>query len=476
MRENLKNIFLFCVFGLLLGSCQKKTTWDIQEFGAVANDSTVNTKAIQKAIDACSKAGGGTVLIKDGTYTSGTILLKSNINLHIAENATLLSSINPNDFVPIDPFIDATGQYRGQCLIGAMDVENVSITGKGTIDGRGEKFYPKEVKKTLQRLGIKEKKHDYSNLISKNNRYAVKKIRYGNRPFLIRFVRVKNSIFKDIKLRQPAAWTLHFFQCDQFLVDGIDIHSKANRNNDGIDIDSSTNGKIINSHINSDDDAICFKGTSAAAVNNIYVENCKMSSGWGGVKFGTESMGDFKNITIKNCSIYDNRGGGIKILSVDGANIENIIIDHIDMKNVDMPIFIRLGERGLSYRGEEQRPVGSINNVKISNINAVTRSIEDSRIKPPAGIFITGTPNHKIKNVSIENVNIKLPGGGTKELKERKVPENEFMYPEYTKFDGALPAYGLFARHISGLKTTNVVFELSEKEERAETLFVDVNE
>lgn len=459
----------------LLTGCAKQSIWNINDYGAKADSSKVNTKEIQEAINACSQAGGGTVLVENGTYVSGTILLKSNVNLHIADNASLLSSINPNDFEPVDPFIDATGQYRGTCFIGAVDVENVSITGKGTIDGRGRKFRPEEIEKTLKRLGVKEKIHDYSHLISENYRYSNKKIRYVNRPFLVRFVRVKNSTVKDITLRQPAAWTLHFYQCDKFIVDGIKIFSKANRNNDGIDIDSSTEGKIINCHINSDDDAICFKGTSVKPVDNVYVENCRLSSGWGAVKFGTESMGDFKNITIKNCEIYDTRGGGIKILSVDGANIQNILIDSIRMENVDMPIFIRLGERGLTYRNEEKRPAGSIDNVSISNITAITRSIENSRLVPPSGIFITGTPNHKIGEVSIKNVKIVLPGTGTKEDANRVVPENEFKYPEYIFFGGALPAYGIFARHIENLKTENVIFELQEKDEREEIVLIDVN-
>lgn len=472
----LRRITLILSLAICLSSCnQKKAFYDISEYGAVGDSLTVNTAAIQKAIDDCSKNGGGTVILKSGNYVSGTLLLKNNVNLKVTEGAKLISSINPNDFIPIDPFIDATGQYRGQCLIGAIDVENVSITGKGIIDGRGEKFKPKEVKKTLQRLGIEEKKHDFTHLLSKNNRYVSKKIRYGNRPFLVRFVRVKNSKFKDITLQQPAAWTLHFFQCNNFLVDGIKIHSKANRNNDGIDIDSSTNGKIINSHIDSDDDAICFKGTSSKAVDSIYVEHCKISSGWGAIKFGTESMGDFKNITVKNCKIYDNRGGGIKILSVDGANIENIKIDSIQMENVDMPIFVRLGERGLSYRGVEQRPVGNIKNVEISNITATTRSIENSRVVPPCGMFLTGTPLHKIENISIKNINITLPGTGSKEDAKIVVPENEFTYPEYTKFGGAVPAYGLFARHIKSLNVENISFKLLESDERKETILIDVD-
>lgn len=474
LKKQFCNIVKAVIFAIILSSCQQQTDWNINDFGAIADGKTLNTQAIQNAINACNAAGGGRVVIEGGTYVCGTVLLKSNVELHLAAGATLLSSINPNDFTPIDPFIDATGQYRGQCFIGAIDVENVAITGKGVIDGRGKMFYRNEIEKTLKRLGVKEKKHDFSHLIADNDNYTNNNIRYGNRPFLVRFVRVKNSRFKNITLRQPAAWTLHFFQCDNFVVDGIVIYSHANRNNDGIDIDSSTNGVIKNSHINSGDDAVCIKGTSSKPTQYLEVYNCRLSSHWGAIKFGTESMGDFKDITVKNCTIYDNKGGGIKILSVDGSNIENIVIDSLKMENVDMPIFMRLGERRLAYRGAEVRPVGSIKNVSISNITAITRSLEESRVVPPSGIFLTGTPNHKIENVKLSNIHITLPGGGTAEDAKKVVPENEIMYPEFTKFDGCVPAYGLFARHIKNLQTSNISFSLQNNDERREIVLIDV--
>ncbi len=471
---NLKKITIL-IFTLLISiSCSKKTHWNITEFGAKADGKTVNTEAIQQAIDACSKAGGGTVTIEGGIYISGTILLKDNVNLHVAENSTLMASINPNDFYSIDPFIDATGQYRGQCLVGAADVKNISITGKGIIDGQGKMFTPQNAKKTLKKLGLKEKKEDFSGLIAKDNNYVNKNIRYSNRPFLVRLVRVTNSKLKDITLRQPAAWTLHFFQCNTFEVDGIEIYSKANRNNDGIDIDSSTNGMIKNSLVNSDDDAICFKATSPLATKNVTVQDCKLSSGWGAIKFGTESMGNFEDITVKNCHIFDTRGGGIKILSADGANAKNILIDNINMVDVEMPIFIRLCERRLTYRGAEQLQTGSITNVTISNIKAVSRKKEDLRMFPTVGFYFSGTPNHKLGTINLENIDITLPGGGTEEDSKVVVPENVTQYPEFTML-GITPAYGMYARHISNLTTKNISFKVTSKDAREEIITDNVN-
>lgn len=469
-------IIIICCFLIvaITPSFGQQKVWDVKEFGAIDDGETVNTEAIQQAIDACNKAGGGIVNVAGTTFVSGTLLLKSNVTLNITENTTLQGSINPNDYPVVDPFIDATGQFRGQCFIGAIDVENVAITGKGTINGQGEQFTPANVKITIEKLGLVIKEPDFSSLIAKDSKYVNNKIRYSNRPFLVRMVRSKNVKLKDIHLRQPAAWTLHFFQCDGFEVDGIDIHSHANQNNDAIDIDSSINGFIQNTTIDSGDDAICFKSTSPKPTANVLVKNCKIKSEWGAIKFGTESMGDFKNITVKDCFIHNTRGGGIKILSVDGANIDNVLIEDIIMENVEMPIFIRLGERGLTYRDAHKNPVGSINNVTIKNIKATTRALSESRVKPSSGVFITGTPNHKIGAVNLKNIKITLPGGGTIEDAQIVVPENETQYPEFTML-GATPAYGLFGRHIDKLKVKKMKFTLTAPDKRQKTVLLDVN-
>ncbi|WP_282136770.1 glycoside hydrolase family 28 protein [Seonamhaeicola maritimus] len=469
-----KSTLLLSFIIMALFSCERKTVWDVREFGAIDDNKTINTEAIQSAIDACNEAGGGTVTLDGETFISGTLLLKSNVTLNVTENTILLGSINPNDYPVVDPFIDATGQFRGQCFIGAIDVENVAITGKGTINGQGEMFTPKNVKETIKKLGIEIIKPDFSNLIAKDNKYVNNNIRYSNRPFLVRMVRSKNVKLKDIHLRQPAAWTLHFFQCNNFEVDGIDIHSHANRNNDAIDIDSSTNGVIKNVTIDSGDDAICFKSTSPKPSSDVEVYDCKLKSHWGAIKFGTESMGDFKNITIRDCFIHDTRGGGIKILSVDGANIDNVLIENITMENVEMPIFIRLGERGLTYRGVPKKPVGSINNVTIKNIKATVSSLDKLRLTPTTGFFFTGTPNHKIGRITFENIDVTLPGGGTDDDGKIEVPENETQYPEFIHL-GATPAYGVYARHVEQLETNNVVFHLNTEDKRQETVLIDVN-
>ncbi|TRX51655.1 glycoside hydrolase family 28 protein [Fulvivirga sp. M361] len=460
VRSFINGILLILISHPFTGCQSSDKTWNVLEFGAIGDSATINTIAIQKAIDACSEAGGGTVLISDGTYLSGTILLKNNVALKVDQSAQLLGSENPMDYISIDGFVDATGQERGKCLVGALDVRNVSVTGQGRIDGRGHLFKQAHFTQLTQRLDVSK---------TVFNKHA------KNRPFLLRFVRSAGIVVKDVELRQPAAWTVHYYQCSDILMEGVKIYSHANANNDGIDLDSSYDAIIRNCDIDSGDDAICFKTTSPKPAHHIEVSNCRLKSDWGTIKFGTESMGDFYDIAIRNCDLHNTKGGGIKILSVDGADIYNIAINSIRMENVDMPVFIRLGERLRTYRDAPKQEVGSINDVKISNVTAVTRSVDESRVSPPSGIFISGTQKHKIGKVHLENITVKLPGGGKKEHRDPDIEEMETDYPEFSFF-GVLPAYGMYARHISTLEMNNVTFSIAGEDKREERLLVDVTD
>ncbi|CDF79845.1 polygalacturonase (GH28) [Formosa agariphila KMM 3901] len=449
MNSTLKIVTLICTV-IFFSFTSKQKIYNIKSFGAKGDSLTINTIAIQKTIDKCSKNGGGLVQVSDGIYITGTIILKDNVTLEITENAKLVGSSNPQDYVSIDTFIDAVGQERGTCLIGSINASNIGIKGEGVIDGNGAAFLSKNL--TIKKKALQ---------ITDNN--------FGkNRPFLLRFVKSENITLKNIHIREAAAWACHFYQSKNILVDNINIYNHANKNNDGIDLDSSHDVIIKNCNIDSGDDAICIKSTSPLPTYNVQVSNCILKSDWGTLKFGTESMGDFYNIDIRDCKIYDTKGGGIKILSVDGANIYDITIENIEMDNVDMPIFIRLGERLNTYRGAEQRQVGTIDNVLIKNIKATTRTLETSRVSPPSGILITGTPNHNIGTIQLENIHIELPGGGTQPV-NTNIPEDETRYPEFSFFN-VLPAYGLYARHIKELKTTQLTFKVDYTDERFESI------
>ncbi|ADV49764.1 glycoside hydrolase family 28 [Cellulophaga algicola DSM 14237] len=452
---NITSLFIaLLLLGAMVSFSLKPKIYDIKNFGAKGDSITINTKAIQKAIDKCSKNGGGIVVIKEGVYSSGTILLKDNVTLQIDKSAKLLGSANPQDYQSIDTFVDATGQKRGTCLIGAMGAKNIGISGSGSIDGNGTAFLPENLFIKKKALGI-----------SGEDRFG------GNRPFLLRFVKSTQITLKNIHLREAAAWACHFFQSSNILVDNVSIYNHANQNNDGIDLDSSHDIIIKNCNINSGDDAICIKSTSPLPTYNVKVSNCTLKSDWGAIKFGTESMGDFYNIDIRDCKIEDTKGGGIKILSVDGANIHDVLIENIEMNHVDMPIFVRLGERLRTYRTTDKQAVGSIHNVRIKNIKATTRGLDSSRVSPPSGILITGTPKHKIGALTLENITIDLPGGGKlSDLFE--VPEDETRYPEFSFFN-VLPAYGMYARHIKELKISSLDIKTETIDLRPETLIID---
>ncbi len=431
----------------------------VEKFGAVADGETVNTKAIQSAIDECHDTGGGVVILKSGIYRSGTIVLKDNVTLHIMRGAILRGTLNPLDYFNIDTFVDATGQSRGECLVGAVDAKNIGIIGNGTIDGMGEYFKANLNRERMTQSG--------ASADEVNNHATV-------RPFLLRFVRSEGVGLKSVNLRNPAAWTCHLFQCNNIKIDGISIVAHVNQNNDGIDLDSCTGAEIINCDIDTGDDAMCFKTTSPLPCQDVVVRNCRLKSDWGAIKFGTESMGDFRNITVENCEVYDTQGGGIKVLSMDGANIFDVRVNKVNMTNVDMPIFVRLGERLRTYRDAPQQPVGSIDNLYITNVTAVTRSREESRVDPPSGVFITGTPNARIGNVTLSNINITLPGGGTEDDSKIVVPEDETRYPEFSFF-GVQPAYGLNARHVDSLTMKSVSIYLSGEDGRPVSSITDVN-
>ena len=459
----MKNIIVYSItslvialffLGAMVSFSPKPKIYDIKNFGAKGDGITINTKAIQKAIDKCSKNGGGIVLLREGIFSSGTILLKDNVTLQIDENAKLMGSANPQDYQSIDTFIDATGQERGTCLIGAIGAKNIGISGTGSIDGNGAAFLAKNLAIKKKALGI-----------SGEDTFG------GNRPFLLRFVKTTQITLKNIHIREAAAWACHFFQSSNILIDNVSIYNHANKNNDGIDLDSSHDIVIKNCTINSGDDAICIKSTSPLPTYNVKVSNCTLRSDWGAIKFGTESMGDFYNIDIRDCTIEDTKGGGIKILSVDGANIHDVLIENIEMNQVDMPIFVRLGERLRTYRTTSKQAVGSIKDVVIRNIKATTRGLDSSRVSPPSGILITGTPKYKIGSLTLDHISIDLPGGG-KATDIIQVPEDETRYPEFSFFK-VLPAYGLYARHIKELKINDLKFKTTTADQRSEIVVIE---
>ncbi|MBC7914370.1 MAG: glycoside hydrolase family 28 protein [Pyrinomonadaceae bacterium] len=407
----------------------------VENYGAKPDGKTVNTQSIQRAIDYCSKSGGGKVRFPSGNWVSGTILLKDGVTLLMEEKATLLGSENIADYYIVDGFKDGTGQEMGYCFIGAIDVKNTGIEGKGTIDGRGKL------------------------VLASGGR--------NRRPFLIRFVRSNNIKVIGVNLRSSAAWTMHIFRCKDVKVEGLTINSRGLSNNDGIDIDCCQNVKISDCDISSGDDAICFKTTSPYPCKNIQIKNIRAYTNCAAIKMGTESAGNFEDITISNIEVVRAGLGAIKLLSVDGSNMRNITISDIKGDSVNVPIMIRLGARLKTFRPEDKKqPVGTINNITIKNV-----AIKNGTT---TGILISGIPNHYIKGINFENISISLNGGGTTEDAKIKLEEKIADYPEVRMFGKSIPTYGMYVRHASNLVFKNISITTKNPDARPAIIASDI--
>lgn len=415
-----------------------KGIFNVVEFGAVGDGRTLNTKAIQSAINACSQKGGGQVKVPAGRFVTGTILLKDNVTLYLDEQAVLLGSLNPADYKNVDPFKDGLGAEVGFAMVAAVDAKNVGLAGPGSIDGRG-----KEIADGMPFKGEG----------------------WGGRPFLVRFVRCTNVSLSDVRLLYAAAWTTNLFQCRKVAIERLKIVSYGVPHNDGIDVDSCQGVRIKDCDIESGDDALCFKTTSSMPTKDVTVSGCRLKSNQGAIKFGTESVANFENIRITNCQIRDTKNGGIKLLSVDGAHLQNVLISDITMDNVATPIFVRLGARLKTFRPEDKKGrVGTIDNVLIKNVRA--KAAAKAQIMPPSGIFITGIPGYKVGGLRLENIELELAGGGEREHGRQVLPENIDAYPEVNRFGPRLPSFGLYARHVNGLKVKGLTVKLDAADRR----------
>jgi polygalacturonase len=430
---------------LMVSPALYATDINITKYGAVGDGQTLNTTFIQKAIDECSKTGGGKVIFPAGNFLTGTIVLKDNVTLQLEKEAVILGSTNVEHYFNLDPFADGLGTDVGWALVVAVDAKNIGIEGEGSINGQGSKLKEEQIKTDNRPEGQ----------------------RWGRRPFLLRIVRCDGVTIKGITMLYSAAWTSHYFQSRNIRIENIKILSRGVAHNDGIDMDGSQDVVIKNCDINSGDDALCFKTTSSTmACKNIVVSGMRLKSSQGAIKMGTESMAPFENIKISDCYIYETNNGGIKLLSVDGAHLRNIEITGITMVEVKTPILIRLGSRLSVFRKgkDQQQQTGTLDHVVIRNVKA--KASDSAQLKPPSGILITGVPGHPVTDLTLENIEIDLLGDGTAENSRQQVPEAIDKYPEVKTFGPIIPAYGVWARHVEGLKMKNITFRLKHNDLR----------
>lgn len=432
---------LFCVFLLFVSATPAGLAADrladVTRHGVRGDGTTLNTAAIQQVIDTYSAQGGGVLVFPAGRYLTGTIQLKDNITLRLEAQAVLLGSTNATDYRNVDPFIDGTGAELGYALVVAVGARHVGLEGPGTIDGQG------------------------AALRAAQTPYVI-------RPFLVRWVRCTEIVVRDVQLRNAGAWTMHFFQSKAASVARVTIRSQGLANNDGIDIDSCENVRIEDCDIDTGDDAICLKATSPQPCRDITVTGCTLTSHCATIKMGTESLGDFERIRISHCNVLGARLGGIKLFSVDGAHVRDVIISDITMTNVAVPVMMRLGARLKTFRAsDESKPPGTLRDVTIRNLHAThARQL---------GLLISGIPGHSIENLTFENIDLQLEGGGKAEDVGVLLPEQEAAYPEIRMFGPTMPAFGAYLRHVRGVVFQNVRISVITPDARPEKIFIDVS-
>mgnify|MGYP002639071822 CR=1 FL=1 len=445
-------------------------SYNIVGFGAVGTGKILDTRAIQAAVDECSKNGGGTVYFPAGKYLSGTIYMKDNVNLNISIGAILLGSVDVNDFPQNKcDFPSYSDNYVSRALIWGEGLKNISISGMGTIDGQGAAFKDNKPNESeLEKLVT---------FFDDTTRYSPE-ARYINRPYIIRFISCSDIQINGITMRNSPMWMQQYLNCDYLSVKNITVYNHGSINNDMIDVDCCRNVVISDCFGDSADDALTLKSTGAFPTENVTITNCVLSSFCNVIKMGTESSGGFKNISITNCIIrpsseavliYGRKEGlaGIALEIVDGGILDGVTISNITITGTTAPIFMRLGNRARQYQPTIEKPeVGIFRNVVVSNIVASSAQI--------TGCSITGIPDHPIENVTLSNIKINFVGGGTKLQAETEVQENEDKYPESTMF-GILPASGFYCRHVEGLTFRDVDIDFNHPEERPALVCDDVH-
>lgn len=480
MSENIKyKHILFVVFSLLITSVwanNNKTGWpgeiikegkselNIVSFGAVGDGKTLNTGVIQKAIDEMSIKGGGMVIVPEGRFLTGAISLKTGVILNLDFNAVILGSIDPFDYIVENKFMN---------FINADNASNIGITGEGTIDGRGRKLAL--VIDSLYFAGVWD-----------DPGYNHRRHRPEKRPKLLHFTQSDHILIEGITAKNSASWVLDFDRCNHLTIDKVTVDSDNYWNNDGMDIGDCRNVKITNCYVNSADDGICLKSHHAGYLNDsIYIANCTVRSSASAIKFGTASVGGFRNVKIENIYIFDTFRSAIALESVDGGILENIEISDITANNTGNAIFIKLGHRN------SEGKVGTLKNVSIKNVVVqVPFGAPDLKYEirgPELPFFhntfpasITGLPAHYVENVSLENIRIIYPGranNGYAHLpvhRLKDVPENESQYPEFSMF-GELPSWGFYVRHVKGLSMKNINMKVLEYDFRPAFVFDDVD-
>ena len=459
--------------GPALATAAVNTFYNVRAFGAKGDGSSIDTPAINAAIEAAAGAGGGTVLFPAGVYASYSIHLKSNVALYLEQGATILAAPTPYEGMTSggydapeaqgewEPYQDYGHNHWHNSLIWGEDIHDFGIFGPGLIYGKGlSRGHNEKTLPNTKAPGV------------------------GNKAIALKNCR--NVTLADFSILQGGWFGILATGVDNLTIDNL----KIDTNRDGMDIDCCRNVRVSNCTVNSPwDDAIVPKSAyalgHARATENLTISNCYVTGnyelgsvldgtwkpitvspkgpwGTGRIKLGTESNGGFKNITISNC-VFDSCQG-FALESVDGAIVEDITFTGITMRNVGAPFFLRLGAR---LRGPKpQTVVGTMRRIILSNI------VSSNAAQLPS--IIAGVPGHPIEDLKISDVYLHQVGGAGAEMAAIVPPENADAYPEPSMF-GNLPATGIYARHAKNVEISNVEIATENADARPAFCFEDVD-
>jgi polygalacturonase len=433
-------------------------TYNVRDHGAKGDGKTLDTAAIQSAIDKCFTDKGGTVLIPAGDFLSGTLELKSNVTLHVSVAAKLLGSPKREDYSAGKGVPPGNGNI---VFLFAVNAQNVTIEGKGTIDGNGLAFFN----------GKGDNTGPGQNGAGGN----------FDRPHLAIFYQCNNLRLHDVFFTASAYHCFRILNCKQVYADGVRIYNRVNRNNDGFHFNNSEHVHLVNCDVQCQDDACALFGSNKF----VTITNCSFSTRWSVFRFGG---GESQHIAISNCLIYDTYGCPIKI-SAGRASIENFTFSNIMMTNVTGPI-------GIGFSGSSNNSNNSTGNNKkpfIRNIvfNAIRATVVAQPVDHPdiafgvtvregeknSCITLNAMGEYYLENISFTDVHVKYAGGGTAAQAAKEIPKVATEY--FSVWDpapGGPPAYGLYARNVKGLTLQNVRFEYDQPDARPAVILDNVQD
>jgi polygalacturonase len=452
------------------GSDLGARVYNVRDFGAKGDGVSLDTAALQTAIDTCTRDGGGTVLVPAGTFHIGTVELKSNVTLHIAAGGKLLGSADGKQYHAVDaiPLSGDTTLVDGNwALLFAVNAKNITLEGPGTIDGQGFQFHS-PVRGTPPPSGLGGNK----------------------RPYHLLAYRCEGLIVRNIDLLDCAYHSLRVIQSKRVHMDGIYIHNRVNSNNDGFHFISTQYLTVTNCIVLSQDDACALFGSCKF----VTITNCVFSTRWSVFRFGG---GFVQNITVSNCVLYQVYGCPIKFQGNPGSRYENISFSNLVLDDVTGPIHVAVGPRRMPTPANAQAAAKDdmttaappetttpavLRNLSFSNIHGTVTT--DPPQLPDAKITSNANPGEKhscitlncvggatMENVSLDNIHLTFGGGCTAEdAARRDLPE---IAGEYFMM-GPMPAYGLYARGVHGLTMQNIRFQVSTPDLRPAVIFDQV--